>query len=69
MKNERSTFDKTLVEYKDTPTYILSTIMHYFYIVLTLAVILGVVTIIGVQVAGWIWGDYTVIYWFADLIE
>jgi hypothetical protein len=47
---------------------IISSVLFYCLVSLTVLVVVAIFTIIGVQLASAIWGDYEVIYWLADLI-
>lgn len=40
--------------------------LSFFFIIISLLLIISVFTIAGVEVASWIWGDHRVIYWIAD---
>lgn len=58
--------------HRTTPTDrladIIGTTLAVFYVLIAGLLIIAVFTIIGVEVASAIWGDYNVTYWLADLI-
>jgi hypothetical protein len=47
---------------------IIGTILAIIYTLISLLIIISVITIIGVEIASAIWGDYAVTYWLANLI-
>ena len=53
-------------ENRDT-TGFLATILFYCLVILTVLVVVAIFTIIGVETASAIWGDYAVTYWLANL--
>jgi TM2 domain-containing membrane protein YozV len=46
---------------------IFANILTFIFVVLIIVAIISVITIIGVEIASAVWGDYTVIYWLAEL--
>lgn len=46
---------------------IIGNILTFFFVALILMALISLFTIIGVEVASWIWGDYAVVYWLANL--
>lgn len=54
--------------YKETWSgKIIGNILFFSIVVLMILTVVALFTIIGVQLASAIWGEYTVIYWLADL--
>jgi uncharacterized metal-binding protein len=47
---------------------IIGTILAIIYTLISLLIIISVITIIGVELASAIWGDYRTTYWLANLI-
>jgi hypothetical protein len=46
---------------------IIGTTLAIIYTLISLLIIISVITIIGVELASAIWGDYAVTYWLANL--
>lgn len=46
---------------------IIGIILAIIYTILTVLIIISAITIIGVETASAIWGDYEVVYWLANL--
>ncbi len=47
---------------------IISSVLFYCLVSLTVLVVVAIFTIIGFEIASAIWGEYAVVYWLADLI-
>jgi len=59
--------DETI--YKESMTEkLLASVLFYCLVILTVLVVVAIFTITSFEIASAIWGEYTVIYWLADLI-
>lgn len=58
--------DETI--YKESMTEkLLASFLFYCLVTLTVLVVVAIFTITSFEIASAIWGEYTVIYWLADL--
>ena len=57
--------DETI--YKESKEDLLANILFFVLLIGMVLVVVAIFTIIGFEIASAIWGEYTVIYWLADL--
>lgn len=58
--------DETI--YKESMTEaLIGNVLFYCLVTLTVLVVVAIFTITSFEIASAIWGEYTVIYWLADL--
>ncbi len=57
--------DETI--YKESSENFLASVLFYCLVTVTVLVVVAIFTITSFEIASAIWGEYTVIYWLADL--
>ena len=65
MKNNNDPFHNTTLT--DRLADILSIVLLVLFIIIAVLILISVLTIVSVEAATAIWGEYKVIYWLADL--